>query len=78
MRSSINPKSRNINFYLEKIGIKNFHELKVFSTAGDIRPPYPYQWQATSIAFGDDGFEGIGATPFEAIRDLYKAMKHDR
>lgn len=75
MRSSINPKQRNIDFYLEKIGIENFKELKVFSTAGDIRPPYPYQWQALSIPFGDDGFEGIGRTPNEAIKELYKEMK---
>ena len=77
MRSNINPKQRNINFYLEKIGIENFKELKVFSTAGDIRPPYPYQWQALSISFGDDSFEGIGGTPLESIKALYQSMKKE-
>lgn len=74
-RSSINPKQRDINFYLEKIGIERFGKLEVFSTAGDIRPPYPYQWRATSIVYGDDPFEGLGGTPFEAIKNLYKDMK---
>ena len=74
-RSSINPKQRNINFYLEKIGVENLAKIEVFSTAGDIRPPYPYQWLVTSIPFGDDGYEGIGATPFEAIKNLYKEMR---
>lgn len=76
MRSSINPKQRNVDFYLEKIGIENFEKLEVFSTAGDYLPPYPFQWLATSIPFGDDGYEGIGRTPVEAIRNLYKIMKH--
>ena len=75
MRSTINPKQRDINFYLESIGIENFKELNVFSTAGDIRPPYPFQWQATSIVFGDDSIEGIGSTPFEAIKKLYQEMR---
>lgn len=76
LRSSINPKQRSINFYLEKIGIEKFGSIEVFSTAGDIRPPYPYQWVATSIPYGDDGYEGVGATPFEAIRNLYQEMKN--
>ena len=76
-RSNINTKQRNIDFYMEKIGIENFSKLEVFSTAGDIRPPYPYQWRATSVAYGDDGFEGIGRTPLEAIKNLYNEMRRE-
>jgi hypothetical protein len=36
---------------------------------------YPFQWQALSIPFGDDSYEGIGKTPLEAIKNLYKDMK---
>ena len=74
-RSSINPKQRNMDFYLEKIGIKRFGRLEVFSTAGDIRPPYPFQWRATSIFYADDCFEGIGSTPYQAVKNLYKEME---
>ena len=76
-RSNINPKQRDINFYLEKIGIERFNALEVFSTVGDIRPPYPYQWVATSriIPGDDDKFEGIGSSPLEAIRNLYNNME---
>ena len=75
-RSNISNKSRGIDWYLEKIGIENFKELKVYSTAGDVRPPYPFQWQAISIPFGDDGFEGLGRTPLEAMKNLYEEMKN--
>ncbi len=74
-RSSINPKARTIDYYLETIGIERFGKLEVFSTAGGIRPPYPYQWRATSIVYGDDPYEGIGRTPFEAIKNLAKEMR---
>lgn len=74
-RSSISPKSRNMNFYLEKIGIENILKIEVVSTAGDIRPPFPFQWRIVTIPFGDDGIEGFGETPLQAIRDLYKEMK---
>lgn len=74
-RSSIDTKARSIDYYLEIIGIERFGGLEVFTTAGDIRPPYPYQWHATSIPFGDDAFEGDGKTPFEAIRNLANVMK---
>lgn len=75
-RSSINPKARNIDYYLEIIGIERFWTLEVYSTAGDIRPPYPYQWRAVSIPFGDDPCEGIGRTPLEAMRALAKDIKN--
>lgn len=74
-RSSINPKQRNINYYLEIIGFDRFDGISVYTTAGDMRPPYPYQWVAHSIPFGDDGYEGVGSSPLEAIRNLAKAMK---
>lgn len=76
-RRTISEKSRSIDFYLEKIGIERFGKLEVVSTAGDIRPPYPFQWLATSIPYGDDAYEGVGATPLEAIRNLYKTMKKE-
>lgn len=80
MRANINPKSRNIDFYLEKIK-DNFDievdRLEVFSTAGDWLPIYPYQWLAkTKIREGEeDCYEGVGGTPFEAVKDLYYEIK---
>ena len=71
-------KPKSIDAYLEKIGIEQFGGLDVYSTAGDIRPLYPFQWIAKSIPFGDDPFEGIGGTPFEAIKELYKKMKDNK
>jgi len=76
-RSAINPKSRNIDYYLEIIGIDRFDELLVFTTAGDILTPYPYQWLAKSIPFGDCAIEGVGGTPLEAMRNLAKVMKKE-
>ncbi|MBW1812103.1 MAG: hypothetical protein JRJ39_00145 [Deltaproteobacteria bacterium] len=73
-RSSISGKARSINYYLEIIGIERFGKIEVFSTAGDVRPPYPYQWRATSIVFGDDPFEGIGGTPLKALQALANSM----
>lgn len=78
-RQSINPKSRNLNWYLQEIENMEwveFDKLVPWTTAGDIRPPYPYQWQAlTKPRPGDDDpFEGIGGTPLEAVRDLYHSL----
>ncbi len=75
-------KSRSFTFYLD--AIKNleidreFAKLEVFCTDGDIRPPYPYQWRATStlLSGDDDPFEGLGGNPLEAVRNLYKEMKY--
>jgi hypothetical protein len=74
--------SRNIDYYLSKIeeigfGIE-FDCLRAFSTAGDITPPYPYQWMATTKhrPGDDDVFEGVGGTPLEAVRDLYRTLKY--
>ena len=75
-------KSRGSTFYLDAIKELNinreFSKLEAFCTDGDIRPPYPYQWIATStILVGDDDpFEGEGETPLEALRNLYYNMKH--
>ena len=71
---------RNCDFYLEKIKKLNidreFESLKAICTDGDIRPTMKYQWVATSTMLigDDDPFEGIGSSPFEAIKNLYKAM----
>jgi hypothetical protein len=78
-----NSKQRNLTFYLDaikKLPIDG-HEFATFEaqcTDGDIRPPYPYQWiaKSTMIPGDDDPFEGIGATPLEALRDLHKEMRY--
>ncbi len=79
MRSTISSKSRNIDFYLEKISDIGFEVdcLKLFTTAGDIRPPYPYQWQAiTKLRFGDDDvLDNVGETPLKAVKNLYIYIK---
>ncbi len=85
MRSTTNNKN-DISFYLEKIDELEysypfqkieFDCLRAFSTAGDILPPYPFQWVAyTKLREGDDDpFEGIGESPFEAVKNLYKNIK---
>lgn len=80
MRSTIRSNTNNINYFLELIadldseyGIE-FDCLKAYSTAGDIRPPYSYQWVATTKPRlgDDDSFEGDGKTPLEAVRNLWK------
>jgi len=83
MRSNINPKSRNINFYLEKLKDEfdiEVDRLEVFSTAGDWLPPYPYQWVVCSkIREGEeDCYECVGKTPLEAIRNLYKELLNEK
>jgi hypothetical protein len=85
MRSTTNDKN-DISFYLEKIYDLEysytfqkieFDCLRAFSTAGDILPPYSFQWIAyTKVREGDDDpFEGLGETPFEAMKNLYKVIK---
>jgi len=73
------PKQRNYDFYLDLITEKGFEfdRLETYSTAGDIRPPYPYQWRAVcKVRKGDDdAFEGLGGEPLEALRNLYKDIK---
>lgn len=75
-----NPKARDLTFYLDKIRSADceFDKLEVFCTDGDIRPPHPYQWYATTkiLPGHDDPFEGIGWTPLEAIRNLWKEVDH--
>ena len=77
MRSTI--KRNTIDFYIEKLNDFGFTVdcIKVFSTAGDIRPPYPYQYQAvTEIRpCDDDVFYEEGWTPLEAVKNLYKSIK---
>lgn len=72
-------KSHNIDSYLyriEELG-GQFDKLEAVSTAGNIRPPYSYQWRTTTklIAGDDDCYEGLGGTPLEAVRQLYKQFK---
>lgn len=77
-------KNRSFTFYLDAIkelGIdREFAKLEAFCTDGDIRPPYPYQWiaKSTLLSGDDDPFEGEGESPLEALRNLYKEMKHFR
>ena len=74
-------KARNVTFYLDKIREKGFEfdKLEAICTDGDIRPPYPYQWRATTkIPVGwDDPCEGVGESPLEALRELWKEVKAD-
>jgi hypothetical protein len=72
-------KARGFTFYLDKIkelGLE-FDKLEAFCTDGDIRPPYPYQWRATTkVRPGeDDPFEGIASEPLEALHLLWKQVK---
>ena len=71
------PKARTLDFYLDMITEKGFEFdcLKAYSTAGDIKPPY--QWRALcKVRKGDDdAFEGLGETPLEALRNLYRDVK---
>jgi hypothetical protein len=73
-------KSHTINFYMDKIrefDWVEFDKLECISLEGEIRRPYPYQWYAyTKYRPGDDDpFEGVGGSPFEAVRDLYRTLK---
>jgi len=75
-----NSKSRSYTFYLDKIkeiNNREFDKLEAFCTDGDIGPPYPYQWKATSnmLVGDDDPFEGLGRSPLEAIRNLYFELR---
>ena len=77
-REERSSKARNCTYYLDRIqdfGFE-FDKLEAYCTDGDIRPPYPYQWLATTkIKEGDDdAIEGIGESPLEAIRNLKKAV----
>jgi hypothetical protein len=74
-------KARDFTFYLDeikKMGCE-FEKLEAFCTDGDIRPPYPYQWRATTkYRVGeDDPHEGIGDTPIKAIYEMYKSVKEE-
>ena len=73
-------KSRNEVFYLDRIkelGCE-FDKLEAICTDGDIRPPYPYQWRATTkiIEGDDDACEGLGGTPIDALRELALDVKN--
>jgi hypothetical protein len=72
-------KSRGFTFYLDKLkelGLE-FDKLEAVCTDGDIRPPYPYQWRATTKvrAGEDDPFEGIAGEPLEALHNLWYQAK---
>lgn len=72
-------KARDFTFYLDKLkelGLE-FDKLEAFCTDGDIRPPYPYQWRATTkVRQGeDDPFEGIDKSPLKAIHNLWFQAK---
>lgn len=69
-------KARSFTFYLDKIkelGLE-FDKLQAICTDGDFKPPYPYQWIAyTKRREGeDDPYEGVGASPLEALTALHK------
>lgn len=66
----------SVNFYLESVW-DCFDRIVPYTTSGDIRPPYPFQWIAYSKVFegDDDPYMGVGSTPFEALKDLYQQLK---
>lgn len=72
-------RSHSYEFYLDRIRELGgeFEKLEAFCTDGDIRPPFPYQWRATTkIIQGDDDLcEGLGSSPLEALRELHKDFK---
>lgn len=69
-------KAHSYTFYLDKIRELGgeFDKLEAYCTDGDIRPPFPYQWIATTkvIEGDDDACEGIANSPLEAVRRLCK------
>lgn len=74
-------KARNITFYLDEIRERfglEFDKLEAICTDGSIRPPYPYQWRATTkIRVGDDdAFEGLAESPLKAIYELWRNVKN--
>lgn len=75
-------RARDFIFYLDAIKAlkldREFSKLEAICTDGSILPSFSYQWRATStmIPGDDDPFEGLGGTPIEAIRALYKDMKY--
>ena len=75
-RKGRNTKAHSYTFYLDKIRELGgeFNKMEAVCTDGDIRPPYPYQWRAmTKVIKGDDdACEGLGGSPLEALRELYK------
>mgnify|MGYP001562218541 CR=1 FL=1 len=74
----ISAKSNTLDCYLLKIW-EYFDKFEVYSTAGDIRPPYHFQFRAIAKVFegDDDAYEGLGSSPLEAIRELYANLKID-
>lgn len=61
---------------IEKLEVGEFDCLRAYSTAGDLMPPYHYQWIAymKTRPGDDDPYEGSGGSPLEAIRDLYEVL----
>jgi len=72
----LSTKQRNTDYYLCLIE-PYFDRFEVYSGAGELRRPYLYQWHALSKVFAgyDDAYVGIGSTPLEALRNLYKSIK---
>ncbi len=72
-------KAHSYTFYLDEIKELGgeFEKLEAICTDGGFRPPYPYQWRATTkiIKGDDDPCEGLGGSPLEALRHLYKSFK---
>jgi hypothetical protein len=81
-RSNVGASTRGIDFYLEKLRVGGVlvENIDVISTAGDIRPPYPFQFQAVAKirpTIEEDCLIGIGGTPLDAVRDMYKQFKDE-
>lgn len=73
MRSTI--KGSGIDYFLERLRVNGVvvSRMEIISTAGDIRPPYPFQFIAVAeLRPGDeDPLDGLGGTPYEAVKNLW-------
>lgn len=74
--TNISPKARTLDYYMYLLE-PYFDRFEIYSSDGELRPAYKYQWHALAkpFEFDDDAYSGIGATPLEAIRNLYNSMK---
>jgi hypothetical protein len=74
--SYISSKARTLDSYMWMLE-PYFDRFEIYSGEGERRQPYPYQWIAYSKVFegSDDAYEGVGGSPFEAIRNLYNNIK---
>lgn len=54
-----------------------FDKFEIYSTEGDYRTPYPFQWWAFSKVLdgNEDRYEAKGGSPLEAIEELFEVIR---